>query len=134
MKAKQKGKIMTLVESMQEVRDDWMKSTVDYAMKQVTICFLETQENNRTGRSFEIVLRQSANGEVFLGNEKVHLFQLPKEQDVKEEILQKFREQLEQEGISVNIDETIEITADSPALSETTVEIGSVSVKVSESK
>lgn len=134
MKAKQEGKIMTLVECMQEVRDDWMKSAMDYALKNVRICFLEAQENNRTSRSFEIVLRQNANGEVFLGNEKVGLFQLPKEQDVKKEILRKFREQLEQEGISVNIDETIEITADSPALSETTVEIGSVSVNLSESK
>lgn len=134
MKAKQEGKIMTLVECMQEVWDDWMKSAMDYALKNVRICFLEAQENNRTSRSFEIVLRQNANGEVFLGNEKVGLFQLPKEQDVKEEILRKFREQLEQEGISVNIDETIEITADSPALSETTVEIGTVSVNLSESK
>ena len=127
---------MTLLETMKQRRNEWLKFTLAYAMRYVKDYIMETQDNDLTVEHLEFVLRQSVNGEVLLGDKRIHILQLPKEKKTKEEMLRKFREQLEQEGMKADIDETIEIeveaTGDSSIPNKMSIEIGSIRVDLCE--
>lgn len=117
---------------LKDRRKHWMETVLNDAVNVVEASLTAAQHADVTSREFKFAVHQRADGALLLGDEKEFFIQLPKDKKTKEEILTKLRGQLEQEGISVNIDETIEISTDSQALSEDTVEIGNISVDLSE--